>query len=115
MVKKYTGSCHCGNVKFSVETDISTALRCTCSMCKRKGAVMLAGEEGSFKLTEGADKVSKYQFGTETAEHYFCSSCGIYTHHKPHSNPKIFRVNAGCLEGLDPFSIESVLFDGASI
>lgn len=112
---EYNGSCHCGRVQFSVQTDISTALRCNCSMCKRRGSIMLAGEEGSFKLKKGEEYLSKYQFGTEVAEHYFCSVCGIYTHHRPRSNPKIRRVNAGCLEGLDPLIITAGVFDGAAI
>ncbi|PHS68891.1 MAG: type I-B CRISPR-associated protein Cas8b1/Cst1 [Methylophaga sp.] len=115
MSQEYIGRCHCGNVQFTVRTDFSSASRCNCSICKRKGTVMLAGEEGSFQLLNGADKLSKYQFGTEIAEHYFCTNCGIYTHHKPRSNPKIFRVNAGCLDGVDSFSIKAAMFDGANI
>ena len=112
---EYTGSCHCGSVKFSVRTDVSTALRCTCSICRRKGAIMLAGEEGSFKLLQGEESLSLYQFGTHTAEHYFCKQCGIYTHHRPRSNPRIFRVNAGCLHDVNALAIESKVFDGAKI
>ena len=37
----YCGSCHCGNVKFSFEHEpISNGVRCNCSLCKRKAAVM---------------------------------------------------------------------------
>ena len=37
---QYTGSCHCGNVKFEVEGEITGALVCNCSICQRKGARM---------------------------------------------------------------------------
>ncbi len=113
-MKTYQGACHCGVVQFEVIADTASALRCNCSLCKRKGAVMLAGEEGSFKLLSGMDSVSLYQFNTQVAEHYFCSHCGIYTHHKPRSNPAIYRVNAACIDVIDINTLTVGLNDGAS-
>ena len=75
---------------------------------------MLAGKEGTFKLLEGEQDLGKYQFNTFVAEHYFCKNCGIYTHHKPRSNPAIFRVNAGCVSGVDIFKLDPKLNDGAA-
>ena len=40
-----------------------------------------------------------YQFNTRTAKHYFCSVCGIYTHHQRRSNPAEYGYNLACLEG----------------
>jgi len=34
------------------------------------------------KVVKGEKKLRLYQFDTKEAEHYFCSICGIYTHHK---------------------------------
>ena len=114
MDKEYHGSCHCGSVKFTVVTNTESALRCNCSLCIRKGAIMLSGKEGSFVLTEGEDQLGQYQFNTHVAEHYFCKNCGIYTHHKPRSNPKIYRVNAGCISEINSFDLKPGLNDGAS-
>lgn len=114
MIQNFLGSCHCGAVKFSVDTDLSSALQCNCSLCIRRSAIMLSGVEGTFKLLAGADKLSQYQFNSHVAEHYFCSVCGVYTHHKPRSNPSIFRVNAGCLAGVDPLKLRPGLNDGAA-
>ena len=113
-IERHQGGCHCGAVSFEVNTDIASALRCNCSLCKRKGAVMLAGEEGSFKLLSGSESVSLYQFNTQVAEHYFCKHCGIYTHHSPRSNPSICRVNAGCIDAINIDSLSVGLNDGAS-
>ena len=56
-----------------------------------------------------------YQFHTKTAEHYFCSNCGIHTHGNPRSNPKIYGINVACVEGINPFELENVtLNDGAN-
>ena len=112
---EYTGSCHCGAVEFSLNGDLSSALKCTCSICKRKGTPMVAADEGSFKPIKGEELLSSYTFGSGIAEHFFCSKCGIYTHHRTRRNPKAFRVNAGCLEGVDPLEIQAQVFDGASL
>jgi len=41
MTVHHSGSCHCGAVKFGFEGDeITVGLRCTCSICSRKGALM---------------------------------------------------------------------------
>ncbi len=50
-----------------------------------------------------------------TAKHYFCKTCGIYTHHQRRSNPKEFAFNIACLEGVNPFDFKDVpVGDGKS-
>ena len=53
--------------------------------------------------------LSKYSFNTHTAKHYFCSKCGIYTHHQRRSDPCEYGVNISCIEGI---SIEDYLHVG---
>ena len=49
------------------------------------------------------------------AEHYFCSKCGIYTHHRRRSKVNQFRVNAACLKGVSPFDFADVpVIDGVN-
>jgi hypothetical protein len=112
--RHYRGSCHCGRVTFELLSDLTPALRCNCSFCKRKGAVMVKAREGSFRITAGEDATALYQAGSMRARHYFCRVCGIYTFHNPRSNPSQFRVNAGCLEGVDPLALSVDLIDGAA-
>jgi len=39
---KHQGSCHCGPVKFNFDgPEIESGLLCICSICRRKGAVMM--------------------------------------------------------------------------
>jgi len=114
-LKPYKGSCHCGAVTFELQSTLSAALRCNCSLCRRKGAVMAAVNPEHFKLLSGEDSLSLYQFNTRAAKHYFCKVCGIYTFHRPRINPNIYRVNVGCLEGVDPFALEVGLNNGASL
>ena len=111
----YQGSCHCGKITFELVTDLKPALRCNCSICKRKGVPMVTAAEGSFRVTGGQEYLTLYQFNTRAARHHFCKVCGIYTHHNPRSNPALTRVNSGCLEGVDPLALEIVLVNGAAL
>jgi len=40
-----------------------------------------AHKTGYFTVTKSDEKLTLYQFNTNTAKHYFCSACGIYTYH----------------------------------
>ncbi|WP_018231462.1 GFA family protein [Thioalkalivibrio thiocyanodenitrificans] len=111
----YTGSCHCGAVRFSFEADpIQKGIRCNCSMCARKGALMSAEpmplEKLNIEAPEGA--LGLYQFGAKTAKHFFCNTCGIYPFHETARFAGHYRVNLGCVDGLDPLSLEVEIFDG---
>ena len=109
------GGCHCGAVKFTAELPrgLASARRCTCSICRMRGAVAVTSTPAGFRVTEGADKLATYRFNTGAAEHHFCSLCGIYTHHKRRSNPRELGVNVACLEGVSPFDFpEVVVNDG---
>ncbi|MGI8706240.1 MAG: GFA family protein [Sphingomicrobium sp.] len=110
------GSCHCGAVKFTVELPhgLSSARRCTCSICRMRGAIAVTANAGRLKVTRGEGDLATYRFNTGTAEHHFCSVCGIYTHHKRRSNPDELGVNAACLEGVSPFDFrEVIVYDGS--
>ena len=90
--------CHCGQFKAEINIDkLDKILRCNCSICKRKGAIMSMVKNEDFRVVEGEDKLSLYKFHTKVAKHYFCSVCGIYTHHNPRSNPSMTGFNLGCI------------------
>jgi hypothetical protein len=97
-------------VQFEVAlTDgLKTARRCNCSFCRMRGAVAVSAPLDSITFHAGEDKLTLYQFNTNAAKHYFCSVCGIYTHHQRRSNPNEFGVNAACLEGVSPFDFAEV-------
>jgi len=109
------GSCHCGAVKFEVDTALVPASRCNCSLCRRKGALMTPLFSASqLKILQGEDDLTLYQFNTQVAKHYFCKHCGIYPFHQTRKDPLLWRVNIGCLEGIDPYTLEAGVADGAS-
>lgn len=109
------GSCHCGAVKFTatLPKGWASARRCTCSICRMRGAIAVTSTPQDFAITQGEDTLATYRFNTGIAEHHFCSVCGIYTHHKRRSNPNQLGVNVACLEGISPFDFtEIVVNDG---
>lgn len=115
VMPRHKGQCHCGSVKFTVnlEQGLIDPRRCNCSMCKRRGAVVASVELKDLSIDEGEDMLTLYEFNTHTAKHYFCSKCGIYTHHQRRSNPKLYALNIACLNGIDPFVLANVpVLDG---
>ena len=71
---------------------------------------MIAPDKLKIESEEGA--LGLYQFGIKTAKHYFCKHCGIYTFHETARKPGYYRVNLGCVEGIDTFSLTADIFDG---
>ena len=112
----HRGGCHCGRVRFEVRAPPRLeVIDCDCSMCSKSGYLHLIVPRERFKLLSGAEVLTTYEFNTRTAKHYFCSVCGIYTHHRRRSNPNEYAYNIGCLEGVNPFELGAVpVFDGVN-
>jgi hypothetical protein len=112
------GSCHCGAVMFEIqlENGLEKLRRCNCSPCRRKGAVVASVPLNRLRVVRGEDKLTLYQWNTRTAKHYFCSVCGIYTHHQRRTNPNEYGVNIGCLDGIDPLALGEIpVTDGTAL
>jgi hypothetical protein len=106
----HNGQCHCGSVKFEAKlaTGLDNPVRCNCSICRMRGAVMVFAQTGGVTVLEGGDLLTEYRFHSATAKHFFCSRCGIYTHHQRRFDPTQFGVNVACLEGVSPFDFAAV-------
>ncbi len=106
----HKASCHCGAVRFTVDIDgpIEGAMRCTCSFCRRRAAPNISVPLDRLTITQGADNLTLYTWGTGTAQHYFCRTCGIYTHHQRRSDPNEYGVNLGCIDGQNPAHYEPI-------
>jgi hypothetical protein len=80
---KYTGGCHCGNITFLFESDIPPAdieiRACQCGFCRKQNTRAIADPAGHAVIAvRDADRLSRYQFGLETAEYLVCRDCGVY-------------------------------------
>lgn len=115
MTDLVAGGCHCGAVRFEavLKGGVATVRRCTCSLCRMRGAVTVTAAVGDLQLVRGADRLTSYRFNTGVAEHFFCATCGIYTHHQRRSDPDEYGVNFACLDGRSPFDIPAMpVMDG---
>jgi len=115
--RKHKATCHCGAVE--MELDLPGGLvdvrRCDCSLCRRRGAIVASVPLDGIRILKGDDAMRSYQFNTNTAKHYFCGTCGVYTHHQRRSNPSQYGFNVGCLEGINPLKIAGVAtYDGVN-
>ena len=59
---RYTGSCHCGQIRFEVEGEIDQLLECNCSFCSRKAPLLWFVPRDKMRLLTPADKITTYQF-----------------------------------------------------
>ena len=105
-------TCHCGAVELRVSPSeqLEQASHCDCSFCRRRAAATLSVPLDSLEIVKGAENLTLYAWGTGTAKHYFCKTCGIYTHHQRRSDPNQYGVNLGALEGVNPASLEPLVW-----
>ena len=103
-------TCHCGAVELRVRLSdgLNTARRCDCSYCRRRGTPAVSVPMGALEVVRGSDALTLYQFGTMTAQHHFCATCGIYMYHRRRSNPNEYGVNMGAIEGVNPAEHEPI-------
>jgi hypothetical protein len=65
-------------VRFEVDAPADLEVsECNCSMCRRSGILHLIVPKSRFRLLSGEDALTRYTFNTGTAQHLFCSTCGI--------------------------------------
>ncbi|EKP4403343.1 TPA: GFA family protein [Vibrio parahaemolyticus] len=110
-------TCHCGKVELelTLPNGIEKPRRCDCSMCRRRGAIVASVPLSGIRIVQGDDVLKLYQFNTHTAKHFFCSECGIYTHHQRRSDPSEYGYNVGCLEGVNPYELGGIeVMDGVN-
>ena len=107
-----TGGCHCKAVRFqaAVVSEPVKALSCNCSICRMTGFLHIIVPHEQFTLLSPLDVLTSYRFGTGTAEHLFCSRCGVKSFYQPRSHPSAWSVNANCID--QPLSLEIEQFDG---
>ncbi|MDB5810791.1 MAG: glutathione-dependent formaldehyde-activating [Betaproteobacteria bacterium] len=112
----YTGSCHCGNIAFEAEGDLTGAMACNCSICSRKGSLLWFVPRDKLRLSANRD-VGTYTFNKHVIKHHFCRTCGMHPYAEA-NDPKgnaMAAINIRCLEGIDLKSIPVKEFDGRAI
>ena len=114
---KYKGSCHCGNIAFEAEGELTQATSCNCSICSRKGTLLWFVPSANFTLLTPRSNLTTYTFNKHVIKHKFCAVCGVQPFAEgvdPKGNA-IVAVNIRCIEGIDPLSIPNNHYDGKSL
>ena len=109
----HQGGCHCGKVRFEVTAPKELKVtECNCSICRMSGYLHLIVKKDQFRLLQGTDILTTYTFNTGTAQHPFCSACGVKSFYVPRSHPDGYSINARCLDAGTISNMVITSFDG---
>jgi hypothetical protein len=113
----YKGSCHCGQVAFEVEGELTQVMDCNCSICSRKGSLLWFVPRNKLRLLTPEDNLGTYTFGKHTIKHRFCPKCGIHPFGEgaDPTGARMAAINVRCLEGVEFESLPVKHFDGRSL
>jgi hypothetical protein len=110
---KVNGGCHCRAIRFEAEVRREVeVLDCNCSICAMTGFRHLIVPHADFRLLSGEAALTHYRFGTGTADHLFCSVCGVKSFYQPRSHPEAWSVNFNALDDASGLSLSVRAFDG---
>jgi len=128
MKNTYQGSCHCGKFRFEVDVDIDHVRVCDCSICHKRGALIHRVPNDDVRLITPLNQLTLYQWGTMTAEDYFCRVCGILPLRRPRVRDPSeeerkqgatrfegWAVNTRCLAGFDTTSVPEKAIHGSRL
>lgn len=110
---KIEGGCHCRKVRFAAEVPGRVELlECNCSICRATGFLHLIVPHADFRLLTDERALTSYRFGTGTANHLFCATCGIKSFYQPRSHPEAWSVNWNTLDESPRPEATVTKFDG---
>ena len=102
------GQCHCGNIAFTLRWEPGPAAiqarACGCTFCTKHGGVWTSYPKGALDVTlKDPSLVTRYMFGTRTAEFHVCSRCGVVPVVTSRIDERLYAVvNVNAFEGIEP-------------
>ena len=114
--RTYTGGCHCGAIRFEVSLDPSQpAGRCNCSVCTKISPTSRIVKPGAFKLLQGEEHCSVYEWGFKVSRRFFCKHCGVHCFafgHLAELGGDYVGINLNCIDDFDRGTIAISYWDG---
>ncbi len=117
-MKKYTGGCHCGAVRFEVEMEEpTTGMTCNCSHCSKKGFILGFAPAANFTLLSGEEGLTTYHFYKKAIDHLFCKTCGVqaFGRGKGSDGSDTVALNLRCIDDLDISTLTLSEYNGKDI
>ena len=114
----HEGSCHCGRIAFTLEGDVTEAMDCICSLCRRRGGLLAFFPREALSLKTPEADMGTYTFHSHRLQHHFCPNCGVapFSEGKhPKTGAMMAAVNVRCLPDVDLSTLSVKPFDGASM
>lgn len=117
------GSCHCGNISYELDWSPDPAeipaRACTCSFCVKHGGVWTSCPTGTLTvLYREPERVTKYTFGTRTADFHVCSDCGAVPVVTSDIEGNIYAVvSVNAMDNVDASMLKrgTISFDGEDV
>ncbi|MCA1935109.1 MAG: GFA family protein [Asticcacaulis sp.] len=112
----HPGSCHCGKIVFEAEGELTTAIDCNCSLCRRRGSLLAFVPRADFRLNGAREDLSVYTFNQHRLKHYFCDVCGVapFSEGIGPDGKEMTAINLRCVPDVDVASLTIRQWDGAS-
>ena len=117
----YRGACNCGHIKIELTLTRPiqdyTARTCDCSFCHEYGPQYVSDPEGLLTIRSANwDQVTKYRFGSETAQFIICSSCKTFVAATSKIGSQLYAVtNALSLQDGHDLRTQMVDFEGETV
>lgn len=111
------GSCHCGAVAYRLDDDPREAMECNCSICRRKGYLLVSSTPERFELLTPREALTVYTWNQHAIHHQFCRTCGCapFGEGTTPDGTALVAVNLRCAEDLDLAQIRIIPFEGAAL
>jgi hypothetical protein len=107
--------CHCGAVEIEVPTLPESLVQCTCSICRRYGALWGHFTRATASVNYKKESVKAYLWNDRVIEFYHCNTCGCLTHYEgveKTSNERL-SINFRMFPPVDFAGVKVRTFDGA--